>query len=112
MATQSTPLLTLSLLAAAALPAHRFVTHTGAVPAAGAAVAGVNRAAAATGDLTPVDVLGTTIVEASAAIAVGAAVETIGDGRAVTKTTGVLAARALQAAAAAGDLIEVLLIPN
>lgn len=112
MGTQSISLLTLTLTAAAALTANRFVTHAGAVPAAGANVVGVTRSAAASGYATPVDVIGTAIVEASAAIAVGAAIETTNDGRAVTWSTGVTVARALQAATAAGDLIEVLLIAN
>lgn len=109
---QSIPLLTLSIPAAAALTARRFVTHTGAVPAAGANVAGATCTDAASGALVAVDVLGTTIVEASAAIAKGAAIETTNTGKAVTKDTGITVARALQAAAADGDLIEVLLIPN
>lgn len=112
MSAQSISLLTLSLTAAAALTANRFVTHAGAVPAAGANVAGVNRSTVASGAITPVDVIGTAVVEASAAIALGAAIETTATGKAVTKTTGATVARALQAAAADGDLIEVLLIAN
>jgi len=105
--------LTLSVAAAAALTANRFVTAVGAVPAANANVLGVTRtSAAAAGDLVPVDVLGTAIVEASAAISAGAAVATTNDGRAVTHSTGAVVARALQAAAGAGSLFEVVLIPN
>lgn len=107
------PTLTLSVAAAAALSANRFVTATGAVPAAGANVLGVTRTSAgAAGDLVPVDADGTALVEAGAAIAAGAAVETDASGKALTKNTGATVARALQAATAAGQLIEVRLIPN
>lgn len=110
---QFRPVLTLSVASAAALNAERFVTVAGAVPAAGANVFGVNRSsAAAAGELVPVDVLGTSIVVAGAAVAVGAALETDNQGRAITLNAGVKVARALQAAAAAGDRIEVFLIPN
>ncbi|MDP2431272.1 MAG: DUF2190 family protein [Pseudomonadota bacterium] len=112
MSAQSIALLTLSLTASATLAANRFTTHAGAVPAAGANVAGVARSSAASGDLVSVDVLGTAVVEASAAIALGAAIESTNTGKAVTKSTGATVARALQAASADGDLIEVLLIAN
>lgn len=48
-------------------------------------------------------------VEAGAAIAVGARVESAADGRAVTLATGVPAGVALEAATAAGDIIAVAL---
>ena len=106
-------ILTLTVAAAAALSANRFVTVAGAVPAANANCLGVTRtSAAAVGDLVPVDVAGTTLVEASAAIALGAAVTTTNDGRAVTHSTGAVLARALGAASGAGALVEVLLIAN
>ncbi len=109
----NTSLLTLTVTAAAALSAHRFVTATGAVPSANGNTLGVTRSpAGAAGDLVPVDAVGTTMVEASAAISAGAAVATTSDGRAVTFSTGVVAGRALTAASGAGVLIEVLLIPN
>ena len=56
--------------------------------------------------------MGTAVVTAGAAIAKDAAVEVGTAGKAVTKSTGVTVARALQAAAADGDRIEVMLIPN
>lgn len=106
-------ILTETVVAAAAMPANRFVTGVGAVPAANANVMGVTRApAGASGDLVPVDSLGITEVEASAAIAAGAALATTNDGRAVTHSTGAVVARARTAAGAAGQLIEVMLIPN
>lgn len=112
MSTQSVSILALTKTAAAAITANRFITPTGGVPAAGANTGGVSRNAAASGDLFTADVLGTATVEASAAINDGAAIETTNDGRAVTQSTGVVCARALEAAGAAGDLIEVLLIAN
>ncbi|XVJ69886.1 MAG: DUF2190 family protein [Rhizobacter sp.] len=106
-------LLTLTVAASAALSANRFVTATGGVPAAAANAVGVTRtSAAAAGDLVPVDMLGTTQVEAGAAVAAGAAVETNASGQAITRSAGVTLGRALTAATAAGQLIEVLLIPN
>jgi hypothetical protein len=110
---QSIPVLTLTVRAAAALQAARFVTHAGAVPSAGARVIGVTRSSAEAGDEVAVDVLGTTIVEAGAAISsVGALLETDAQGRAVPKTTGTAVAVALQTATAAGQKIEALLLPN
>lgn len=108
----NTSLLTLSIVAAAALTANRFVTAAGAVPAANANAVGATRTGASAGDLVPVDVLGTTMVEAGAAISAGAALASTSDGRAATYASGVAVARALTAASAAGQLVEVLLIPN
>lgn len=105
-------LLTLTLTAVAVLTEHRFVTAGGAIPGAGANALGVTGNAAAIGEKVAADVLGTTLVEASAAIAAGAAIETTVTGTAVTRSTGVTLGRALTAATAAGQLIEVLLIPN
>lgn len=105
--------LTLTVAAAGALTANRFVTGAGAAPSANGRALGVTRtSAAAAGDLVPVDVQGTTLVEASAAIAVDDAVATTANGRAVTFSTGATVGRALTAASAAGQLIEVLLIAN
>ena len=68
MSQQSISLLTLTVVAAAALAADRFVTHAGAYPAAGGLPLGVTRSGAgAAGDLLPVDVMGTAVVEAGAA---------------------------------------------
>ena len=64
------------------------------------------------GDDFAVDVIGTTVVEAAGAIADGAEIEVGADAKAVTQSAGVTVARALQEAAADGDLIEVLLIAN
>lgn len=105
--------LTISIKAAAAITANRFITAAGAVPANEANVVGVARAKAAANELVPVQVLGVAEVEASEAIAVGAAVETTGAGKAAAQDgAGKTVGRALSAASADGDVIQVFLIPN
>lgn len=110
------PMLTFTVKAAAALAANRGVTASGAVPAAGAAICGFTRtAAAAAGDLLPVDAMGTTLAESGAAIAAGAAVEVDNQGRVVTKAAGIAVGRLVPGAAGAGgagELVEILLIPH
>lgn len=108
-------LLTLTVVAAGALAASRFVTQAGAYPAAGAAAHGVTRTSAAgAGDLVPVDVLGTAIVETGDAVTKDAALMVDGTGRVVPLTVGSKfpVCCAMESAGAAGAFIEVLLIPN
>lgn len=108
-------LLTLTVTASATLAANRGVTSAGGVPAAGVAIAGVTRTAGVTGDLVPTDVLGTAIGETGAAIAAGAAVEVDNQGRFITLNTGIKVGRMAPgqaAATAAGQLVELVLIPN
>jgi len=113
MSTQKKPLLTLAIAATAALTANRAATLAGAVPAAGAAATGgVCTRDTAIGGIAPCDVLGTTTMEAGAAVAAGVQLDLDASGRAITHAAGVIIGRALQAAAAAGDLIEVLLLPT
>lgn len=113
MSKQAFSVLPLTIVASATLVADRFITAAGAVPAADANVLGVVRQAAVSGDKVTVDVLGTAIVEAGAAVAVGATLKTDASGRAITwVTAGAKVGLALQAASAAGQFIEVLLIPN
>lgn len=114
MSDQSRPVLTLTVTAAGAIGAHRFVTAAGAQAGADANAIGVARtAAAAAGDRIPVDVLGTASVEAGAAITAGATVKADAQGRAIAwATSGARLGVALEAATAAGQLIEVLLVPN
>lgn len=111
---QNTALLTLSVKAIAALTALRFVSPTGAVATAAGNAVGVTRSDAAVGELAPVDVLGTAQVTAGGAIAAGAAIEVGTGGKAVTASTGKVVARAApgETAAADGDVLEVILIPN
>ncbi|MBX3588790.1 MAG: DUF2190 family protein [Ramlibacter sp.] len=102
------PLLTTTVLAAAALTNRRFVTTAGAVPAAGAKVLGVANADYDQGEQAGVGVLGILLVEAGDVVAADANVETDNTGRAITLDTGVNAGRALDAAGAAGQVIRVL----
>jgi hypothetical protein len=109
---QSISLLSLPLTASATVRAERFVTYAGAECGAGVAAAGVADVAGVSGDVIPVVRIGTAVVAAGAAVTAGALVESDAQGRAVTRSTGVVLGRALQAAAAAGSRIEVLLIGN
>ena len=113
--TPSISLLAITIPMAGAVAQARFVTQAGAYPAAGAAGFGVTRtSAAAAGDLVAVDVQGTAAVEAGAACAVDAPLMLDAQGRVVPLTAGgkFPVGRAMQAAAAAGAIIEVLLVPN
>lgn len=112
MAASCIKILTLSVVATAALTQYRAVTAAGALPAAGARSLGVTDFAAPVGERVSVGVLGTVIAEAGAAFAVDAALEVDAQGRFITKASGVAVARALTAAGAAGALAEILLIPN
>jgi hypothetical protein len=112
MAATFTHVLALTRVAAATLVGERFVTLLGAIPAAAAGGVGVARTGATTGSLVTLDVIGTAVVEAGAAIADGALVETDNLGRAITRASGVQLGRALQPASGAGVKIEVLLFGN
>lgn len=109
---QNHSVLTLSVKASAALSANTFVTATGAVATAAGNALGVARSDAVSGDLCPVDVLGTAKVIASAAISAGAHLEVASGGKAVTQTSGKTVGIALEEAGEANDVIEVLLIAN
>lgn len=108
---QFRPILTLNVTATAALTAERFCSKAGAVPAAAAKGFGVARNDAAIGALAAVDVLGTVICAAGAAIADDADLELDAAGRVITRSAGVKVGKALMAAAALGDRIEILLTP-
>jgi hypothetical protein len=113
MSAQNTALLSLTIAAAGAIAAARFVTPAGAQAGAGANTLGVSRyAAGAAGEKIAVDALGTAVVEAGGAIAANATIGVDANGRAVTYAAGAKVGLALQAAGAAGEFIEVLLIPN
>jgi hypothetical protein len=113
MSAQSFPCLTLTVTASGTIAANRFVTPAGAQAGADANTLGVGRTAAVSTDKIAVDVLGTAVVEAGAAVAANATVKTDSTGRAITwVTSGAKVGLALQAASAAGEFIEVLLIPN
>lgn len=108
---QYRPAQIISIRAGANLSAHRFVTASGNVPAAGASTLGVTLSAAQAGDQTPIVTLGTAVVEAAAAIAVGDPIATDAAGQAVVHTSGNKVAVALTSGRS-GDLVEVFLIPN
>jgi hypothetical protein len=136
--TQAVNVMSLSVTATGAIARGRGVTFAGAqIAAAGAKPLGIAQvAAAAAGPVIPLSVMGTAIAEAGAAIALGAALAMDASGRVITATalgvaTGATAVTsaaangasaisggeppqfvvgdALQAAAAAGQLIEILL---
>lgn len=111
---QGISLLALTMTASAAIISNRFVTPAGAVAGAGVNAQGVAQSAAASGEKFTATVLGTEIVEAGAAIAAGALIECDATGRAITKAAGATLARLApgEVATAAGQFVEVVLIPN
>ena len=102
-------ILALSPIAQAVIAKRRFATVMGAVPAAGAVNVGVNRTLTEIGKPMTLDLEGTAEVEAGAAIAAGAEVETTAAGKAITKDSGKRVGFAMAAAAEDGSVIEVLL---
>lgn len=113
MSRQFTSLLALTVLSTGAIGAERFVTHAGGQAGAAVRTLGIARSKAdEAGEIVPVDVIGTAVIETGGAIALGAKLETDAQGRAVTFAAGTHVATALQAAAGAGEFIEVLLVPN
>lgn len=110
MSEQYSPVLVLTGSAPSAVLANRLVGYDDAQAAtAGQACKGVAYTNASAGEDYPVHALGLTAVTSGAAIAAGAALQSDTQGRVVTQTTGVLVGRALEAASAAGKLIQVLL---
>lgn len=107
-------LLALPMLATGVIAANRFVTPAAAVAGAGLNAQGVAQMAAAIGEKFTTTVMGTEVVETGAAIAAGALIECDATGRAITKAAGVTLARLApgESASAAGQFVEVILIPN
>jgi hypothetical protein len=113
MSQQSTPIFTLTQLLSGTVTARRFVKVTGAQAGAGENTLGVARTGGSSGERIAVDVLGTAVVEAGAAVTAGDTIKADSNGKAITwATSGAKVALALQTAAGDGSLIEVLLIPN
>lgn len=104
-------LFSMSALATAAITSNRFLGMlTGAHCAAAAKPQGVSQYAAAVGEAVAVDVHGTAIVEAGAAVAAGVAVKSDATGRAIAQAgAGEIGGYSITAATAAGQKIEVLL---
>lgn len=114
MAATNVSVLSIGLTSAAALAQYQPVQASGvAAVAAGNAVGFAQNTVAAASTRFNATVLGTSIAIAGAAIAAGALVEvhtTVT--QVVTKAAGIAIGRALTAAGAAGDQIEVLIIPQ
>jgi hypothetical protein len=116
---QNIGILVLTSIAAGAVAAHRFTDFDGSqCDAAGAKPKGVSQYEAEAGQAFAVDVLGTSKVEAGAAIPLGpkglTPVMTGADARAVAHdgdAAKAVAGYALQPAGAAGNIIEILLTP-
>ena len=101
-------LLAVTIAAAVDLSRFRFADYSGNVAGAGERVLGVPTADFSAGEQASVATHGEILVEAGAAIAAGAEVESDANGPAVTKTTGVGFGMARDAAGAAGEIIRVL----
>lgn len=113
MSNQNIACLTKSVTLTGTVSANRFVTPAGAQAGADANALGVARSAGVSGDLIPVDLLGTAVIESGAAFAKGATLKSNASGQGITwVTSGAKVAIALEAATAANQLIEVFLIPN
>ncbi len=103
MSRQSHSLLTLSILAAATITANRFATLGGTPAAAAGDAFGVALSGAASGELFPLECVGTAVVETGGVFAAGALIQSDASGRAVAATaTGVKSA--VIAGGAAGAL--------
>lgn len=110
---QNTPILTLTQLLAGTVAMNRFVAPGGTLAGAGVNTLGASRIAGVSGEKIAVDVYGTAIVESGAAVTLNATVKSDATGRAIDwVTSGAKVGIALEAASAAGQMIEVLLIPN
>ena len=113
MSAQAISVLALTQALTGTVAANRFVTAAGAQAGADANTFGVCRQGGVSGDKVTIDVLGTATVEAGAAVAAGATIKADSSGRGITwATSGAKIGLALEAASAAGQMIEVLLIPN
>lgn len=113
MAATRRPISCGSLKPTAAIAGNRFVQLDGTQSGAGEYSCGISHyAGVAGGDYIPFTELGREIVEAGAAFAANVLLESDAQGRGILKTTGIATARSVGAATAAGDLVEVYVIPN
>lgn len=110
---QSNEVQILSVATTNSITAETFVAH-GSNPAT--AGAGVNSIGVAISDsengYVPVATLGTAVALSGAAVAAGDALELNASGKVITRTSGAIVGRALEAASGADERIEVMLIPN
>ena len=107
---QQRPILELPFVAAGAVTKRRFVTYANIQAVAGDVALGVADYDTAQGKQGNLIVMGTAKVEAGAAFAIGDLIQADAQGRAILKAAGATNGRALQAAGAAGQIVEVLLI--
>lgn len=113
MAASNISILTINRTLSGTVAQYGPVTAAGAPATAAGNAVGFAQVGGSSGGVVPVTVLGTTIATAGAAITAGDLVE-VGTtvSKVVTKSSGVAIGRALTAAAADGDQIEVLILPN
>lgn len=110
MGQQSITILTLTVLAAAAISARQLVSPTGGVATAGGPILGAAETDAANGEYFAVNVLGSSPVIADGAITKGMELEVGTAGAAAEAATGRVIGIALEDAAD-GAVFEALLIP-
>lgn len=113
MAASATGVLKLGVTLTAAATQNRGIQLTGAaVAAAGAGY--ISDVSGAIGDRVSVTVLGTATAEAGAAIAANALLEFDASGRVVTRSAGITIGRLAPGytAAAAGDQVEIIVLPH
>lgn len=111
MAQGAIPIFSKSILATTAITQFRGVNLAGAAPAAGAAGL-IADTSAASGEMVTGHILGTAIAESGAAFSANTLLEFDSTARLIARTTGIAAARSISAATAAGQLLEVVLLPN
>lgn len=104
-------ILGLTRSAVAAIAACTFVTRTGAPAEPGGTALGVSRTDAAAGDDMLVDVIGTAVVRAGAAVEDGDEIEVGADATGVPRDEGICVAIALEDAGE-GEFFEALIIQN
>lgn len=102
-------ILTESVLAQVDIPRFRFVGFTGGLCGADVKALGVSEVSTKQGQYCPVIVFGVALVEAAGAISVGARVFSNASGKATATGTNNPNGFALDAAAADGDIIRVVL---
>jgi hypothetical protein len=112
MSATKIPLLTLSLVATAAIAKYQAVGYDGAVAGAGEEIFGLATSDGASGEVIAADVLGTGLAIAGATVTAGQALEVGTNGRLIPLDSGTQVARVMPGSGGGdGDLIEVFLIP-
>jgi Uncharacterized conserved protein (DUF2190) len=112
MSAMKRPIFTYSILAAAVVAQNLAVGYDGNLAAAGTAMLGMSTTESEVGVMLAVDVQGTSICTSGAAFAKGDDLEVGSNGQLITQTTGVVVARALEAATAANEFCEIMLLPK